>query len=69
MDIVTTHIDYGLLLDISEYVPDPIEDETERALRLLQLNEEYDIIPSVSNIEGWPKIPLQERRKSRQPRQ
>lgn len=30
----------------------PIEQEVERALRLLQV-EEYDEVSSISNIEGW----------------
>lgn len=38
----------GLFIDISDYLIDPIEDEVERALRILGV-EEYDLYPSKMN--------------------
>lgn len=53
MDTTTTQtIEYGLLLDISDYVEDPIEGDVDIALHRIY-NETYDMIPSFSNIEGW----------------
>lgn len=43
-------------LDIEEYLLDPIEQEVEKALRILRMGdemEEYDIIESISNHSGW----------------
>lgn len=37
----------GLYIDISDYYTDPIEEEVER---VIDLHEEYDIIPSSSNF-------------------
>lgn len=38
----------GLFIDISDYLVDPIEDEVERALRILGV-EEYDYYDSKMN--------------------
>lgn len=44
----------GLFIDISDYIPDPVIEEVDRAIRLIGTPiEEYDLIPSRSNIEGW----------------
>lgn len=36
-------------LSIDEFTEDPVEFEVQRAIRHLQVIEEYDIIPSISN--------------------
>lgn len=40
-------------LSIEEFVELPIEEVVRRALETLNAIEEYDIIPSISNEEGW----------------
>lgn len=46
----------GLYIDISDYLPDPIEEEMQRAIRLIGLPiEEYTMIASISNDEGWER--------------
>ncbi len=50
----TPNIEYGLLLDISDFVEDPESAEVERAMRALE-NEDLIMVSSVSNIEGCPK--------------
>ena len=39
----------GLYIDIEDYLPDPIEEEVERAVRILGL-EEYDEYDSQMNV-------------------
>lgn len=47
----------GLFIDISDYIPDPVIEEVDRAIRLIGTPiEDYDLIPSRSNIEGWENI-------------
>jgi hypothetical protein len=43
----------GLFLDLSDYYTDPVIEEIDRGM---MPTEEYDIIPSRSNVEGWDKI-------------
>lgn len=40
-------------LSIDEFAEDPVEFEVQRAIRHLQVIEEYDIIPSISNTPDW----------------
>lgn len=40
-------------LSIEEFVEFPVEEVVRRALETLNAIEEYDIIPSISNEEGW----------------
>lgn len=40
-------------LSIEEFVEFPMEEVVRRALETLNAIEEYDIIPSISNEEGW----------------
>ena len=52
MDTTTTRdIDPGLLIDIRDYVEDMEEEATDKAMRAL--DDDYLIIPSISNAEGW----------------
>ena len=47
----------GLFIDINEFIPDAIEEEVNKAIRLIGIPiEEYTIIPSKSNKEGWDKM-------------
>ena len=43
----------GLFLSVDEYIPDPEAEAVERAIKYLTIGEDYDIVPSRSNIEGW----------------
>ena len=43
----------GLFLDLSDYYTDPVIEEIDRGMMPV---EEYDIIPSRSNVKGWDKI-------------
>lgn len=43
----------GLFIDLSDYYTDPVIEEIERGMMPA---EEYDIIPSRSNIKGWEDI-------------
>lgn len=45
-------IDNNYLI-IEEFAEDPVEFEVQRAIRHLQVIEEYDIIPSISNTPDW----------------
>lgn len=45
----------GLFLSIDEYVPDPVSMEVDCAiakLKRMDMQEEYTMIPSKSNVEG-----------------
>lgn len=58
----------GLFIDISDYYTDPVIEEIERAMPA----EEYDIIPSRSNVKGWDETKItrgtdKRPRKKRQP--
>lgn len=41
----------GLFIALDEYIIDPIEEEVMRAM----IEEEYIIVPSKSNKEGWER--------------
>jgi hypothetical protein len=41
----------GLFIALDDYIIDPIEEEVMRAM----IEDEYIIIPSKSNIEGWER--------------
>lgn len=41
----------GLFIDIDDHLGDPIEFEIERAIKYLQVIEEYDYIPSSMNAQ------------------
>lgn len=44
----------GLYISIDDYIPDPILEEVDKAIRLIGTPiEEYDLIPSRSNNKGW----------------
>lgn len=45
----------GLFLDLSDYYTDPVIEEIDRGMMPA---EEYDIIPSRSNVEGWDKTKI-----------
>lgn len=45
----------GLFLDLSDYYTDPVIEEIERAM---MPTEEYDLIPSRSNVKGWDKTKI-----------
>lgn len=53
----TPNIEYGLFLDISDYVEDPESAEVERAMKALE-DEDLIMVSSVSNIEGWPEVKI-----------
>ncbi len=41
----------GLFISIKEYIPDPEVEAVERALKYLDIGEDYDIVPSKANDE------------------
>ncbi|MEE1070135.1 MAG: hypothetical protein U0K81_06655 [Paludibacteraceae bacterium] len=53
----TPNIEYGLFLDISDFVEDPESAEVERAMRALE-DEDLIMVSSVSNIEGWSEVTM-----------
>lgn len=42
----------GLFICIKEYIPDPEVEAVERALKYLDIGEDYDYIPSIANNEA-----------------
>lgn len=47
----------GLYISIDDYIPDPILEEVDKAIRLIGTPiEEYDFIPSRSNNKGWENL-------------
>lgn len=41
----------GLFISIDDYIPDPEVEAVERALKYLDIGEDYDIVPSKANDE------------------
>lgn len=42
----------GLFISIKEYIPDPDPEAVERALKYLDIGEDYDYVPSIANNEA-----------------
>lgn len=41
----------GFFIALDEYIPDPEVEAVERAIKYLNIGEDYDIVPSKANIE------------------
>lgn len=52
MRIKTTTTMTGLFICIKEYIPDPEVEAVERALKYLDIGEDYDYVPSIANNEA-----------------